>query len=176
MITTGLSSDRSPAMGRFTVQLELLNHHDVLRAEDGVIREDQIRRSRIAGIVATGAARLVLSATVVAALGLPETGKTTVKYADGRRDQKKVVGESQLEIQGRRCVFSAVVEPNGTDALIGAIVLEELDLLPDCTTHSLVPRDVDLIVTELEYSDVTQRRRAKCGASMASGSPCENPA
>jgi predicted aspartyl protease len=137
-------------MGRFSVEMELLNHHDVLRAKDGVIREDQIRRSRIAGIVDTGAARLVLPAHVVAALGLPETGKTTVKYADGRRDQKQVVGEAQLEIQGRRGVFSAVVEPNRTDALIGAIVLEELDFLSDCTTHSLVPRDPDLIVTELE--------------------------
>jgi predicted aspartyl protease len=137
-------------MGRFSVELELLNHHDVLRAADGLIPQHEIRRSRLAGVVDTGAARLVLPGSVVAALGLPETGKTTVKYADGRRDQKPVVGEAQLELQGRRGVFSAVVEPHRTDALIGAIVLQELDFLPDCTTHSLVPRDPELIVTELE--------------------------
>ena len=37
-----------------------------------------------------------------------------------------------------------------SDALLGAIVLEELDLLVDCTTQSLHPRDPDMIVTEIE--------------------------
>ena len=35
-------------------------------------------------------------------------------------------------------------------ALIGAIVLEELDLLVDCGTQSLYPREPDSILTEIE--------------------------
>ncbi|MBI4605120.1 MAG: hypothetical protein HY721_24415, partial [Planctomycetes bacterium] len=45
---------------------------------------------------------------------------------------------------------SAVVEPNRPDALIGAIVLEELDLLPDMARQTLVPRDPHQVITEIE--------------------------
>jgi hypothetical protein len=55
-----------------------------------------------------------------------------------------------LQLLGRDGVFSAVVEPDRPDALIGAIVLEELDLLVDCTTQTLRPRESDSILTETE--------------------------
>jgi hypothetical protein len=46
-----------------------------------------------------------------------------------------------MEIQGRSSVFTAVVEPGRADALIGAIVLEELDFVPVCTRQALLPGD-----------------------------------
>ena len=55
-----------------------------------------------------------------------------------------------LQLLGRHSVFTAVAEPARDDALIGAIVLEELDLLVDCESQSLNPRDPNLILTEIE--------------------------
>ena len=55
-----------------------------------------------------------------------------------------------VRILGRDDVFSAVVEPKRKSALIGAIVLENLDFLVDCKHQRLVPRDPDYIVSELE--------------------------
>jgi hypothetical protein len=55
-----------------------------------------------------------------------------------------------LEVFGREAVFTAVVEPKRKTALIGAIVMEELDLVADCTTQTLHPRDPKWIVTEIE--------------------------
>jgi hypothetical protein len=81
---------------------------------------------------------------------LPEAGQLTVIFADGRREPKTIVGDVQLELQGRSSVFTAVVEPGRADALIGAIVLEELDFLPDCTRQALVPRDPHGILAEIE--------------------------
>jgi hypothetical protein len=81
---------------------------------------------------------------------LPEAGQITVWFADGRREPKTVVGDAQLEIQGRSSVFTAVVEPGRADALIGAIVLEELDLVPDCTRQALLPRDPCGLITEID--------------------------
>jgi hypothetical protein len=43
-----------------------------------------------------------------------------------------------------------VVEPARNDALIGAIVLEDLDLLVDCGTQSLYPREPGSTLTEIE--------------------------
>ena len=115
-----------------------------------MLAPDKVRRARLSGVVDTGATRLVLPESIATALGLIERGETNVKYADGRRATKKIVGEVELEFAGRRGVFSAVVEPNRTDALIGAIVMEELDLVPDCSTQTLRPRDPNEILTELE--------------------------
>ena len=150
MVTNTGGLERRIGVGRFSVEMDVSNRYDELRARDGVIREEEVRRTHLSGVVDTGATRLVLPESVARALGFPETGRTTVRYADGRRDEKTVVGDVQLEIQGRRGVFSAVVEPARTDALVGAIVLEELDFLADCIQQTLVPRDPNVIVTELE--------------------------
>jgi predicted aspartyl protease len=136
--------------GRFSVEFEVTNYEDVVQARKGFLPAEQVRRARITGAVDTGATRLVLPASVVTALGVRETGHVTVRFADGRRETKTVVGDVQLEIQGRSRVFTAVVESARTDALIGAIVLEELDFVPDCTRQALVPRDPSGLFAEID--------------------------
>ena len=73
-----------------------------------------------------------------------------VRFADNRREKRQIVNNVWLQLLGRDGVFSAVVEPARDDALIGAIVLEELDLLIDCKSQVLYPRDPNLILTEIE--------------------------
>jgi predicted aspartyl protease len=149
-ITSPNHVDKGPSMGRFSVDFDVSNHQDVVAARLGVLPEEKIRRMRVSGVVDTGATRLVLPATVVAALGLPSAGQITVRFADGRRDERGIVGDVQVQIEDRTSVFTAVVEPGRTDALIGAIVLEELDLIPDCTAQKLIPRDPRGIFAELD--------------------------
>ena len=72
-----------------------------------------------------------------------------VRFADGRRESKSIVSDVELEIQGRSSVFTAVVEPERTDAQIGTIVLEELDFVPDCTRQMLLPRDPNGLFAEI---------------------------
>jgi predicted aspartyl protease len=141
---------RSKNMGRFAVDFEVANNEDVVTARRGFLPADQVRRARISGVVDTGATRLVLPATVATALGLPETGRMPVRYADGREDARAVVDNVQVTILGRTSVFTALVEPNRTDALIGAFVLEELDFVPDPKKGTLVPRDPRGIFSEIE--------------------------
>ena len=87
---------------------------------------------------------------MVTELQLPEEGETTVRCADSRREKRRLATNVWLQLLGRHSVFSAVIEPDRDDALIGAIVLEELDLLVDCATQSLYPRESDAILTEIE--------------------------
>jgi predicted aspartyl protease len=144
------TTNRGNHVGRFSVELEVANHEDVVQARKGFLMPEQVRRGRLSGVVDTGAARLVLPASLVAALGFPEAGQVTVRLGDGRREPEAIVGDVQLEIQGRSSVFTAVVEPGRTDALIGAIVLEELDLIPDCTRQALLPRDPHGLIAEID--------------------------
>ncbi len=137
-------------MGKVVVDVKISNHSDRVRAEDGRIPLNEVRSITIKGVVDTGAAMLVLPESAAKALGLPKDGETTVRYADHRKATRDIVGELELELFGRRFPFKAVVEPGRSDALIGAIVLEALDLLVDCRQQVLRPRDPDIICTEIE--------------------------
>jgi predicted aspartyl protease len=137
-------------MGRFSVEFEISNYRDVVAAQLGAISPRKIRRARIRGIVDTGASQLVLPTTAVKQLGLDKIGNLKVRYAEGRRGTRDLVSDVYLEFIGRKGIFNAVVEPKRRDALIGAIVLEALDLLPDCTNQRLVPRDPKGIFAEIE--------------------------
>ena len=84
------------------------------------------------------------------ALGLEESWQAKVKYADGHTSSRPVVKNVWVKLCDRDSVFSAVVEPNRDTALIGAIVLEALDLVVDCITQTLHPRDPHQMLTEIE--------------------------
>ncbi|MFO0965651.1 MAG: hypothetical protein U0793_08720 [Gemmataceae bacterium] len=138
-------------MGRFAVDVEIANNVDVIEAERGHLDPKKVRRKIIKGVVDSGAAALVLPGTLVKELGLPTKGKKArVKYADGTRKLREEVGQVEVTLLGRDDVFSAVVEPKREAALIGAIVLEALDLLVDCRKQRLYPRDPDYVVSEIE--------------------------
>jgi predicted aspartyl protease len=137
-------------VGRFTVEFEIVNNNDLVLQQGGHLPADKVRRQRLAGFVDSGAAKLVLPQAVVKQLGLPLGNKIKVRYADGRQVERRVAEGAYVELNGRHGTFSAIVEPRRTTALIGAIVLEDLDLLVDCQGQQLVPRDPSGPVYEIE--------------------------
>ena len=136
------------APGRFAVEVKVLNNHDVHLASHGALPPEKVRfavlswdrRFRRCEACPSGEHGR-------ACLGVHAMGEATVRYADQRTATRPVVEEVRLELLGRHGTFSAIVEPERTTALIGAIVLEDLDLLVDCTRQQLTPRDPDRIVS-----------------------------
>jgi predicted aspartyl protease len=137
-------------MGRVTVELELANYVDMVLAKAGKMPPEQVRRLQARGVVDTGATRLVLPKSIVTQLGLPSAGKAGVRYADQRRATRTKVKDVWLKLQGREGTFNAIVEPDRTDVLVGAIVMEDLDFVVDCTTQTIHPRDPKLVISEIE--------------------------
>jgi predicted aspartyl protease len=137
-------------IGRFAVEIELSNNRDLLKAEDGELPANKVRRLRIRGIVDTGATRLVIPKAAADQLGLKITGKVGVRYADGRRAIRPVVDNVHVTLLGRSSVFKAAVEPKRESALIGSIVLEDLDFLIGPQHERLLPRDPRMIISEAE--------------------------
>lgn len=137
-------------MGRFSVEVDLANYVDMGEADRGHLAKDKVRRIKIKGVVDSGAARVVIPASVAKELGLKTTGSVKVRYADRRTATRPMVEGLYLELLGRHSVFNATVEPKRETMLIGAIVLEDLDLLVDCTKQRLYPRDPKQIVSEIE--------------------------
>jgi predicted aspartyl protease len=137
-------------MGRILTEVGLANNQDVQLWKAGVIPAEKVRRARIQAVIDTGANHLVLPTAVAKSLGLPKAGEFGVRYADGRSAQREFVEQVELELLGRASTFRASLEPNRTTALVGAIVMEDLDLLVDCGKQIVFPRDPDGIITEIE--------------------------
>lgn len=137
-------------MRRFSVEFDVCNYVDIENARRKLIKPDQVRRLTIRGVVDSGATRFVLPKSIVQQLGLAITDKVKVRYADGRNATRPTAEGAYIELLGRHGTFSAIVEPKRETALIGAIILEELDLLVDCTHQRLVPRDPRYVISEIE--------------------------
>ena len=137
-------------VGRFTTQFEVANNDDVTNARRGILDPSKVRRQVLSGVVDSGATRLVLPAKTVKQLGLPVERKVKVRYADDRTADRDAAENVYVQLLGRHGVFTAIVEPRRRTALIGAIVLEDLDFIVDCTSQRLVPRDPRFIVSEIE--------------------------
>ena len=84
-------------VGRFSVEIEIVNNADLIRLQDGHLPADQVRRERIQGVVDSGATKLVLPAALVKCLGLPLGDPVNVRDADGRRARRK--GVDQVYVQ-----------------------------------------------------------------------------
>ncbi len=137
-------------VGRFHVYFEVANYRDLMRAEDGTLDPSKVRRCKLRGLVDCGASRLVLPGSVVKKLGLPVTKRVRVRYADRRTAIRDAVANVHVELLGRTGVFTAGVEPKRRTALIGAIVLEDLDFIIDPSGERLMPRDPKYVVSEIE--------------------------
>jgi predicted aspartyl protease len=137
-------------MGRFSVEFLVANSDDLTLFRSGFLPEDEVRKQTVTGVVDSGAARLVLPQALVKQLGLHLGDKIGVRYADGRRTERRQAEGVYVEILGRHGTFNAIVEPKRDSALIGAIVLEDFDLLVDCQNQRLVPRDPQGPLYEIE--------------------------
>jgi len=145
-----MAPEGTNGMGRLTVELEVANNDGLALMRRGLLRPDKVRRETIQGVVDSGATKPVLPQAVVKRLGLPLGDKIRVRYADGRRVERAGAEGVYVQLLGRHGTFAAIVEPRRKTALVGAIVLEDLDLLVDCTAQRVVPRDPRGAIYEIE--------------------------
>lgn len=82
---------------------------------------------------------LVLPKDVVNQLGLPKIEEVKVKYADNPVGTKEIFGGVILELGGRRGIFDVLGENDGSQPLVGQIVLERLDLVIEPSTRKIMP-------------------------------------
>jgi len=127
-------------MGEISVTIELENGADRYWFLKKKIKKSEIRQYQMNAIVDTGAVMLALPQEVVDVLGLEATRTVVVTYADERREERPVAGPVIIKIGKRFMNTDCIVGPPLSEALIGQVILEELDLIPDCQKQTLTPR------------------------------------
>ena len=127
-------------MGEIVVDIELENPGDRELFKAGYRGESEIRRAAVRAVADTGAVMLALPEDVVDRLGVEIVGAAAFTYADGRRGQRPIAGPVTVRIGERWTPANCVVVPSNADALVGQVVMETLDLVPDVVKQTLGPR------------------------------------
>jgi len=101
--------------------------------------------------VDSSATMLVIPGWLQENLDFPVIRKQQVKYANEKRETRDVVYGVAVEVCGRKGVFDAVVEPQKKYGLLGAIVMEELDLIVEPRELKVYPnpRSPDIPMAEI---------------------------
>lgn len=127
-------------MGEIVVDIELANALDVELVRQGSLQEADVRRATVGAVVDTSALMLALPEDVVERLGVEIVDSGTVAHADGRRGELPIAGPLTVHIGDRWTFARCVVVPQDTDALVGQLVMNGLDLVADCRSQTLGPR------------------------------------
>ena len=112
--------------------ITLKNGADVVDARRGRIKADEVRQMTVKAIVDTGAWTLVINEETRAKLGLDDAGYGEATLADGQEGEFPMAGPLEVWWEKRHIVMDALVLPNAPDVLLGAWVLEGLDLTVNC--------------------------------------------
>jgi predicted aspartyl protease len=82
---------------------------------------------------------LVIPIDLVQRLGLQKFRDVRARYANGASESKEIYGIVTVEIKGRTGHFDVLAEAEGSQPLVGQIVLEQLDLVVDPRNRCLAP-------------------------------------
>jgi len=125
-------------MGRTLEKIIVRNFGDVLKFEEGIIPEENIRAVEIDAVVDTGATYVCISREEIEKLGLLYHDSISIKTANGRAKRRTFKG-AEVELNGRSFVMEVMENDDDTQALIGYLLLEALDLVVDPKSQEVIP-------------------------------------
>jgi clan AA aspartic protease len=110
-------------------EIELINGEDISFARKHIIGEDQIKRMSVKALVDTGAYMLCINEEIQAQLKFPVAERRTGQLANGQIMEYDVVSHVELKFKNRRTMCNAMVLPDDNEVLLGAIPMEDMDVL-----------------------------------------------
>ena len=118
-------------MGLIYAEIELINGEDLVLARRNYIGEDEIKHMRVNMLLDTGSVYMCINESIQEQLQLPVLEKRKGQLANGHIVEYNVVGPLEVRFKNRRCSVNAMVLPGDNEPLLGAIPLEDMDVLID---------------------------------------------
>ena len=116
-------------MGIVYADIELINAVDHENARRNIIGLDEVKHMHISMMVDSGAYMMAINESIQSQLELPFLEKRKVQVADGRVVEYDVVGPIHVKFANRKATCNAFVLPGVSETLLGAIPMEEMDVL-----------------------------------------------
>ena len=125
-------------MGLVYADVTLTNSEDITLAKRHIIGEEEIKQLTVNMLVDTGAYNLCINEDIQAQLQLPFVEKRKGQLANGHIVEYDVVGPVHLKFKNRNTACLAMVLEGNNEPLLGAIPLEDMDVLIHPQTQQLI--------------------------------------
>jgi len=125
-------------MGLVYAEIELTSGDDLALHRRGFLPADKIKRLRVNALVDSGAYMLVINQHVKEQLDLPVLEEQTARLADESEIRVEVVGPVEIRFENRRATVDAMVFSGDAEVLLGAIPMEDMDVLIDPKQQRLI--------------------------------------
>ena len=116
-------------MGTIYAEIVLINSEDLALARRNIIGDEEVKRMPVNMLVETGAYNLCINETIQEQLSLPFIEKRKAQLANGHVEEYDIVGPVVVKFKNRRTVCNAMVLQGDNEPLLGAIPLEDMDVL-----------------------------------------------
>lgn len=110
-------------------EIELINGDDLAMARRNIIGDDEVKRIKIKMLADSGAYMMSINENIQAYLQLPSKGKRKAELANGTIEEYDVVGPIEVRYMDRTATCNAFVLKGDAEPLLGAIPMEEMDVL-----------------------------------------------
>jgi len=125
-------------MGQVFTEVTLRNVGDVNLVEHGYKREQEIRQTTVNMLVDTGSATLAITEAMQRELGLKTLEEKPVRMANASPVTVRVADPVEVHWKNRSTVCRPWVVPGARKALLGLIPLEDMDLMVDPNSQTVV--------------------------------------
>lgn len=125
-------------MGLVYAEIELINGDDLALARRGIIAVDEVKRMKVSALVDSGSYMLAINENIQEQLQLPVVEKRKAQLANGEIVECEVVAPVELRFKNRQTTCRAMVLPGDAEPLLGAIPLEDMDVLIDPLRQQLI--------------------------------------
>jgi clan AA aspartic protease len=116
-------------MGMVYAEIELTNAEDLGLARRHIIGEEEIKRINVRMLADSGAYMMAINESIQAQLELPFIEKRKAVMADNSIREFDVVGPIMVKFKNRTGICNAYLLEGNSEPLLGAIPMEELDVL-----------------------------------------------
>lgn len=138
-------------MGLVYAEIELISGDDLVLARKNLIGEDEVKRMNISALVDTGSIMLCINENIQEYLKFPAAETRKAQMANGQIVECLIVTNVEIRFKNRATTCRAMVLPGDSEPLLGAIPLEDMDVLIHPQTQQLVvnPDYPDLALTRI---------------------------
>lgn len=125
-------------MGQISVELDLLNAWELAATRKKLMCQDEVKRMSVTALVDTGALYFAINENIQETLQLPVQGEKDVQLANGESITCVFVNSVGIRYKNRECIVNAIVLPGNSEPLLGALPMEEMDVLVDPRRQELI--------------------------------------
>jgi len=116
-------------MGLTYAEIELISGDDLVLARRGYIQPENVKKITVTALVDSGAYMLAINEQIKDELNLLKVDEQLAELADGSKIKLEIVGPVEVRFENRRANVDAMVLPGDSEVLLGAVPLEELDVV-----------------------------------------------